>query len=48
MTSPEEKDLLSLGANFCRVKPSTLSGLDHLIGEFLGFAQLLYTAKALL
>lgn len=42
MTLEKEHQLLSLGANFCRKKPSTIDGIIHMIGEFIGFATMLY------
>jgi CheY-like chemotaxis protein len=45
MTPEKEHDLLQFGANFCRKKPSTIDGIHHLIGEFIGFALCLIEAR---
>ena len=39
MNHEKELDLLGFGANFCRIKPSTVNGLNYMIGEFIGFAK---------
>jgi CheY-like chemotaxis protein len=38
MTVEKEHDLLGLGANFCRKKPSSIDGINRLVGELIAFA----------
>ena len=45
MTAKKEQDLLDLGAKFCRKKPTTMEGINHLISELMAYAHLLYTSK---